>query len=152
MQIFMLDVDPEQNAKYYCDKHMKIILEATQMLCTVINDAGGESPYKSTHRNHPITAWARKSLSNWRWIKEFVAVLNDEKKFRYGTDHKSALIAKDLQEPDIPDKGLTEFPMAMPDVYKNGNLIKSYRKYYVCEKKHFATYKNRPVPYWMSRG
>lgn len=150
MQIFMLDKDPIQNAKYYCDKHMKIILEAAQMLCTVVNDTDGISPYKSTHRKHPITLWASKSLSNWRWIRSFVAVLNEEKKFRYGTDHKSALVAASLIEPNIPDIGLTPFPMAMPDIYKHkNNLIKSYRKYYICEKRHFCTWKNRPVPHWM---
>ena len=102
MQIFRLHEDMVQSAKWYCDKHMKIILEATQVLCTVLNESVRKqiSPYKSTHKNHPITKWANQSLSNWKWIKEFIAVLNDENKFRYGKDHKSALIAKDLPEPD----------------------------------------------------
>ncbi len=149
MQIFRLHEDMRQSAKWYCDKHMKIILEATQVLCTVVNESGGESPYKTTHKNHPITAWARQSLSNWKWIREFVSVLNDENNYRYRKDHKSALIARDLQEPNIDDIGLTPFPLAMPNVYKNGNLEKSYRKYYVCEKKHFCKWTNRPVPYWI---
>ena len=150
MQIFRLHEDMKQSAKWYCDKHMKIILEATQVLCTVINETGGISPYKTTHKKHPITIWANESLSNWKWIRDFVAVLNDENRFRYGKDHKSAMVAKDLPEPNIDDIGLTPFPLAMPKIYRNCNLERSYRKYYLCEKKHFAKWTNRPIPYWMN--
>ena len=156
MQIFRLHEDMEQSAKWYSDKHMKIILEATQILCTVINQNGGVAPYKSTHTKHPINIWANESLSNWRWIRKFVAVLNEENKYRYKKDHKSALIAAELPEPNIEDIGSTPFPMAFSNTYKNGNLEKSYRKYYICEKKHFksgpAKWTNRPIPYWMMNG
>ena len=56
MNIFYLDKDPQQAAKYHCDKHVvKMILESAQMLCTVVNEiSGGQvTPYKSTHKNHP---------------------------------------------------------------------------------------------------
>lgn len=154
MQIFILDKNPVINARYYSNKHMKIILEATQILCNVVNLTGGKTPYNSTHLKHPISLWAFESLSNWKWIKNFIAILNEENKYRYGKDHKSALVAKDLKEPDIPDIGLTSFPLAMPDVYKyKDDIVKSYRRYYVCEKKYFksgiAQWKNRPIPYWM---
>lgn len=151
MQIFILDEDMNQNAKYYCDKHMKIILEATQILCTVVNESAGKkiTPYKSTHKKHPITVWASESLANWKWIRSFIQALNEENRFRYGKDHKSALVARELPEPSIPDIGLTPFPQAFSNIYKGKDIVKAYRKYYICEKKHFAKWKNRPVPFFM---
>jgi hypothetical protein len=127
---------------------MKIILEATQVLCTVLVDSGGVAPYKPTHRIHPITKWAAKSLSNWLWIRDFVAVLNEENRYRYGKDHKSALVARELPLPSIPDIGFTGYIEAFPDRYKCGDVVKGYRKYYLCEKMRLFKWTNRPVPYW----
>ncbi len=151
MNIFYLSEDMAQCARYHCNKHVvKMILEYAQMLCTVVNESGGRSPYKSTHKNHTCTQWVRKSLSNWRWLKNFVSVLNQEKIYRYGTTHKSAIVVRNLQEPNIPDIGLTEFPQAMGNVYRVGkNPIKAYRRFYICEKKQFAEWKNRPIPFFM---
>lgn len=156
MQVFLLDKDMEKSAYYYSDKHLiKIILEVVQILCTTINESVGfkATPYKSTHINHPISKWCRESLSNWKWLLKFVMVLNREKIYRFDTPHKAALMAMWLPYPNIPDKGLTEFPQAMPDVYKCKDPIKAYRKYYKCEKSVFksgpAKWKNRPIPFFM---
>lgn len=150
MNIFILDTDKEKCAQYHCDKHLiKMILESVQILSTVVNESGGIAPYKSTHKKHPCTLWAMKSLSNWLWLKEFVSYLNKEKIYRYGKPHKSALLIENIQEPNIPDFGLTKFVMAMPNKYKCNKVVKSYRRYYICNKKHFATWKNRPIPYFM---
>ncbi len=148
MQIFILDYDERRSASYYADRHMKIILEATQVLCTVIIDAGGTAPYKPTHRNHPITRWAARSLSNWKWIRDFVAVLNDENLYRYGKVHKSSVVAAGLAEPDIEDVGFTGFIQAFNDRYLCRDVVRGYRKYYLCDKKHLFKWTNRPVPYW----
>jgi hypothetical protein len=154
MQVFILDRDMEKSARYYSDKHLiKIILEAVQILCTAVNLSGGEAFYKSTHINHPCNKWCRESLSNWKWLLKFVTVLNVEKVYRYGKPHNAALMALTLPLPNIPDKGLTEFPQAMPDAYKYKDPIQAYRRYYKCEKSVFksgpATWKNRPIPFFM---
>lgn len=150
MNIFVLDEDIEKSAQYHCDRHVnKMILEGTQMLCTVLQQIGKEAPYKATHENHPCTIWTGESLSNWKWLRDFIIALNLEKRFRYGGLHKSAVVAVMLEEPDIEDVGLTPFAQAMPSTYKNKDVVKAYRAYYRCEKKHFATWKNRPIPYWM---
>ena len=45
MNIFILDRDPKVCAQYHCDKHVvKMILETAQMICTVLNEVGHETP------------------------------------------------------------------------------------------------------------
>jgi hypothetical protein len=150
MNIFVLDNDLEKSCQYHNDKHVvKMILEGIQILSTALWETGKSAPYKSTHKNHPCCIWAKKSLSNWRWLKSFVLALNNEKIFRYGKSHRSVEFLKEMEEPDIPDIGLTPFVQAMPEIYRGKDAVKAYRKYYICEKKHFSTWKNRPTPYWM---
>jgi hypothetical protein len=155
MNIFILDSDINECAKYHNDKHVvKMILESAQMLCTAVNLSGGDAPYRSTHKNHPCSIWVRESLSNWRWLRDLTLALNDEFKFRYDkdTDHKSAIIVKSLEEPNISDVGLTPFPQAMPDEYKGEDPVDSYRRYYVKDKHHIAKWTKRRVPEWYFDG
>jgi hypothetical protein len=153
MNIFILDYDRKKSAQYHCDKHInKMILEGTQMLCTVLHKFGKSAPYKPTYMNHPCTLWVERSLSNWRWLRNFVVDLDKERFLRLGnlyTSHKSATVAIELPEPNINDIGLTSFVQTMPDKYKSDDVVIAYRKYYRCEKKNFATWKNRPVPFFM---
>ncbi len=45
MNIFLLDRDIRKCARYHADQHVvKMTLESAQMLCTVVNPAGGRSP------------------------------------------------------------------------------------------------------------
>jgi len=128
-----------------------MILESTQMLCTVLHLNGMPAPYKKTHATHPCTVWANKSRENWLWLKEFALKLNEEYKYRYGktTDHKSAAIVKTLPTPPLPSIGLTPFAKAMPDDLKKiSDPIEAYREYYIREKRHIAKWTNRPTPYW----
>jgi hypothetical protein len=48
------------------------------------------------------------------------------------------------------EQGLTPFALAMPDQYKVDDFVQSYRNYYIGEKKGFATWKNREIPYWFN--
>ena len=92
----------------------------------------------------------RESLSNWRWLKWLVEALNEEYKFRYGhnKNHKSYEVVMSLPEPNIPDKGLTQFRLAMPDDCKSDFAIESYRKYYQKHKQHLASWTKRGKPGW----
>ncbi|MBN2279157.1 MAG: hypothetical protein JXQ65_01100 [Candidatus Marinimicrobia bacterium] len=152
MNIFLLDKDIQKCATYHADQHViKMILEYAQMLCTVLNENGLQAPYKSTHKKHPCTLWAGESLSNWKWLRDLGLALNDEYKYRYGKreDHKSAEIIRSLSEPPIPDKGLTEFPQAMPKEYQvAGDPVQGYRNFYLYDKIRFAKWSRRPVPEW----
>jgi hypothetical protein len=156
VNIFVLDTDVQTCAEYHADRHVvKMILESTQMLCTVLNTLGVRSPYKSTHVNHPCTLWVGASLANWKWLRSLALYLNEEYKYRFDrrNDHKSAIVARGLVYPSIEDVGLTEFAQAMPDEYKvPGNVVAAYRQFYIAEKASFATWTKRPVPDWFSAG
>ncbi len=151
MNIFILDKDVKTCAQYHNDKHVvKMILESAQMLSTVCRESGINKGYKSTHKNHPCTKWARKSLANWNWLRELALELNEEWKYRFNhsRDHKSAALIKTLPEPRIADFGLTNFILAMPDDCKMKNPIKAYRRYYKRYKQHLAKWTKRKKPNW----
>jgi hypothetical protein len=152
MNIFILDHDIQKCARYHCDKHVaKMILEATQILCTVCNQHGIKTPYRSTHKHHPCVLWTGQSIQNWRWLKRLADALNREFKYRYGhiQDHRAYQILKALKAPPLPNIGLTPFVQVMPSEYKvPGDAITAYRQYYIGMKHAFATWKRRRVPKW----
>lgn len=152
MNIFILDRTIKKCARYHADQHVvKMILEETQILCTVLNENGATTPYRSTHVNHPCVVWAGESRSNWKWLQKLTLFLNEEYQYRYGatSDHRSAAIARDLPLPAIPDRGLTEFVQVMPERYRiNGDPVQAYRDYYVGEKSGFARWSRRRTPRW----
>lgn len=156
MNIFVLDLDIRKCAEYHADQHVvKMILESTQMLCTVLNEHGVETPYRSTHVHHPCTLWAGESLSNWQWLRELALSLNDEYRYRFerSEDHGSAVVAGGLAWPPIRDTGLTSFAQAVPDAYKvPGDPVRAYRRFYIAEKARFATWTRRSIPTWFREG
>lgn len=152
MNIFILDNDPARCAQMHADKHVvKMITESAQMLCTVLVLSGLEAPYRKTHANHPCTKWANSSLSNWIWLKTFTECLHEEYRHRYGIhkQHKAAMIARELANPNIVDIGLTPFAQAMPDQYKSTDPVQAYRNYYNGEKQHLFSFSNREKPFWI---
>lgn len=156
MNIFVLDKDPVICARYHCDKHVvKMILESTQMLCTLHHSISGTDyhiPYKSTHHNHPCNRWLRDSVSNYNWLLDLTSALNQEYRFRYNktVDHKSYTVAMRLPPPSYKDIGLTKWARAMPNECKiDDDIILSYRKYYNTKKKHLLQYTKRDKPKWI---
>lgn len=154
MNIFLLDKNINKCVKYHCDQHViKMILESTQILCTVLHINGLYAPYKPSHMQHPSVLWAGKSLQNWLWLRKLVFALNDEYRYRYNTNvnHKSYEIAKALKIPPLPKLGLLEHPQVMPEKYKVLNdPVKAYRNFYIFEKSKFALWRKRKKPKWYS--
>jgi hypothetical protein len=151
MNIFVLSRDPLTSAKSQCDKHVvKMTLETAQMLCSVLIEHGYEAPYRKAHARHPCTVWAGYSLSNWNWLVKHGTGLAAEFKLRYKKEHKSQKVIEWASElhPDIPEYGLTQFAMAMPDKYKGESVVASYRRYYINEKRRFAKWKFTQPPNW----
>lgn len=152
MNVFVLDEDMQKSAEYTCDKHVvRMITEHVELLCSAYFYTGQEniSPYYLSHPNHPIAKWVRYSLSNWIWLRDYTLVLYDEYKYRYhNRDHKAGEACKKLLLPDLEDKGRTVMPCAMPDKYKTGSVVESYRNYYIAEKQHIIKYTKRNVPEW----
>ena len=158
MNIFFLDFDTKKCAKYHCDKHVvKMILETAQLLCGVhhvtdhvTDKVTPQVPYKLSHKNHPCAIWTRESLSNYLYLCDLGLELCKEYTYRYGKRHKSQDVIEWclMNKPDIVDKDFTTPPKAMPDEYKVGDVIQSYRNYYVGAKKDFCKWKNRDIPEW----
>ena len=154
MNIFFLDEDPTMSAQYHVDKHVvKMILETAQLLCGVHHATAPDNtyvPYKLSHKNHPCSIWARTSLSNYLYLCELGLELCKEYTYRYGKRHKSQDVIEWflINKPIVPDVEFTEPAMAMPDEYKVGDVVQSYRNYYMGSKSGFATWKNRQKPFW----
>lgn len=151
MNIFVLSLQIIECAMFHCDQHVvKMILESAQMLCTACILSGGKAGYRVVHQKHPCNLWILKSLSNWRWLRDLASALNDEFKFRYNrtVNHKSFDVISELEEPNIEDKGLTPFSLAMPEEFKDPDPVQAYRNYYAGAKYKFATWKNREIPEW----
>ena len=153
MNIFILDHDIEQNARYHCDQHVvKMILESAQLLCTALNKKGFETPYRSTHVNHPCTLWTEASYSNFKYLSDLAIALNQEYLYRYQSerDHRSVAVIDQIQDLKYEDIGLTPFAQAMPEKYKvPGDAVTAYRKFYNGEKLSFASWTRRPIPDWV---
>lgn len=90
MNIFVSNDCPHKSAKYLDDRRLnKMILESAQLLSTAINLNGGNAPYKTTHKNHPVSKWTRKSKGNYSWLlKHFIALCLEFSK-RRNKVHKS---------------------------------------------------------------
>jgi hypothetical protein len=126
-----------------------MVLEYCQIMCTVLNERGYSTPYKTTHRQHPCVKWANESLSNYLWLRQLGLELHKEFQFRYGKQHKSGLVIESLPIPDMTDFGLLPFAQAMPEQIREKNFVKAYRNYYKIDKAHLLVYSKRERPNWL---
>lgn len=139
MNIFFLDQNPQLAAQYQCDKHVvKMILESAQLLCTAHRlrplHEFPEKFYKATHINHPCSIWTRKCLANYVWLALHAKYLCKEYTYRYNKIHKSEEIIHWClyYGPNIPYRFVpTEPAQAMPEQYKDEDVVTAYRNYYI---------------------
>lgn len=177
MNVFLLSLNPKENVKYYCDKHVvKMIVESTQLLCASsfrsysnisIFDTKDEKDmrlwnewnisnnfmgYLPSHLKHPCTLWLIESLDNWLYLKDLAYCLINEWCYRYRhspLEHPCKKVLDNLAEPKLPALGLTEPPQCMPEKYKISNdVIMAYRNYYIGEKWKFVKWTKRGIPDW----
>ena len=167
MNIFYLDHNVEQCAKYHTDKHVvKMILEYAQLLSTahrvldgqkvdkqyVLDDWREDALYKATHVNHPSAIWTRESSANYEWLVNMLYALCSEYGYRYGKVHKVESSGLSFMLKSLPtnigrSKIFTQPTPAMPDEFiVPGNSIQSYKNYYIGAKQHLHSWKNREVP------
>jgi hypothetical protein len=160
MNIFVLDYDKKLAAKYHCDKHIvKMTTETAQMVSfthRIIND--NHLPefimnISKSQVSHPCTKWARESYENFIWLCEFGMELYNEYQNRYNKPDKHQRSKNIFQwslknPPNLPKKGLTKFPLAMPDDVKTNDVVESYRNFYIKYKKDFAEWKHSEKPKW----
>jgi hypothetical protein len=154
MNIFYIHPDPIISAQQLADDHIrKMQIESAQMCCTAHWAIGNEAPYKRAHYNHPSTRWTRESIQHYRWLVQHGLEICKEFTKRYGKPHKTQAVLEWCRdnEPNIPDNGFTPPPQCMPDVYKNSDAIKAYRRFYILDKvgvKGLKWNKLNNVPEW----
>jgi hypothetical protein len=160
MNIFILSKNPKRCARYHCNKHVvKMILESAQLLCIAhrilddVSEINDTKLYGLTHKNHPCAKWVRESFENYLWLYNLFIELCNEYTFRYDKIHLSDIKYRKVlsQLPNnIPMDPMTNFALAMPDLYKGEDAVESYRNYYLSEKRYLCVWKRRKDPYWFN--
>ncbi len=115
--------------------------------------------YKATHINHPSARYVREDPQQYIWTTLLLRALCSEYTYRYGKVHKTerdGLV--DWLFDNIPHNIKNDKPfelpyLAMPEsCIIPGDVVSSYRKYYIQEKRHIANWSgkvnSRPVPEW----
>lgn len=115
-----------------------------------IDDEGNPSPYKITHLNHPCTIWVRESYSNFKWLLTCTLSLCKKYTSIYGKRHLCENICDWMfkNKPNLPDKGLTKFALAMPDQYKTNDDVLSYRLFYISKMSYMKLNWSLVTPEW----
>lgn len=180
MNIFVLSECPVESAQLQCNKHIpKMVLESAQMLSTAHRILDGkievrksksgktnvkywklDEPlesviYKAVHVNHPCTVWTMKTSSNYYWHYNHFIALCDEYTYRYGKQHKSDLLLRNVLSAlpkNIPVGQLTSHALAMganPECIDHNDIVGSYRKFYQTKQQRFKmVWTKRQVPEW----
>ncbi len=115
--------------------------------------------YSATHTNHPSAVWARDNYHNYKRLYALFVATCDEYTHRYGKVHMTDTKLRDIlaTPPNFVDdhktKILTDPTPAMPDECKiPGDVVGSYRKYYIDKKVDMAKWTNREPPEWFIIG
>jgi hypothetical protein len=158
MNIFAFHHDPHTAASMLDDKRVnKMILESVQTISTAVWENGmptrpltkAGTPYKPTHRNHPVVKWAGECAGNMYWLIRYTRALGQEFEARFGHVHSSIESLETWMDNHamidggyglhgiwnyIPAGRRTDFVQCMPDEYKSASSPMAYRQYYLAEK------------------
>jgi hypothetical protein len=108
--------------------------------------------YSATHINHPSAVWVRQSSKNYVWLYQLFTELLKEYTHRYHKLHACEKLVDTLSAlpTHIPEGEFTEPTPAMPEEYRvPGDSIQSYKNYYLGDKSHMFSWKNRETPSWI---
>ena len=103
--------------------------------------------------NHPFVSWSRLSQKNFFWIRQLGLNLCKEFSYRHSLHHSHRFeddIKKAFTCKDKNPLTLNKAPRCMPEYFKNEDIVKSYRDYYLSYKSDLLQYTKRNVPYWVS--
>jgi hypothetical protein len=106
VNLFITSDDLGECARFLDDRRLiKSILENTQLLSTAVNVYGGKGCYRTTHVNHPISVWTRKTRGNFKYVLDFTYKLIEEYALRFSKIHACYSLLPDLaaQAELIPD-------------------------------------------------
>ena len=132
---------------------VKMILESCQILSTVLNEQGLDAPYRSFNPKHPSCLWAAESSDNFMKLAVHCSAMIMEYSERFGKTHKCAAVLErilQLYTPELfPSREPTPIRQAMPEHFKSGNPVLSYRKYYASKPR--IRYPADKVPSWFNK-
>jgi hypothetical protein len=168
MNIFFLHRCPRKAARYAVDKHVvKMLLETCQLLYTCHHATGSTAlstapfrkgttvrGYLKLNPNHPCGKWLRQSSVHYLWLSSYGIALLAEYEHRYKGSHACAEHIRWLHRnppPLLANHGWATPALAMPDAYKSGDPVASYRRYYLGDKQHILKWTGRHVPHWVPR-
>jgi hypothetical protein len=159
MNIFVLSICVGECAAQYMWKHcIKIILEITQMMSAELTDEERDSmytygltPYRPTHKNHPMTKWVNRSMDNYQWSGWLAFQLCTRYTNKYHKVHKcSPYIIWMLQHITRPRVvgmhttycnhvrcrafHLSSIPQCMPVEFKDDDPVVAYQSYYTYKR------------------
>lgn len=151
MNIFFLHRVPMICAHMHADIHVnKMLLESAQLMSTAHHLTGGTAPYKSTHANHPCAVWVRESQLHYSYVYRLAHQLGVEFFRRYGKQHKTAVevLPQLAKAPTSLPSIWRDPPLAMPDEFKGGDAVDSYKKYYLSKSSTMPLrwYRSEKVP------
>ena len=163
MNIFVLDENPFTAAHCMDDVRVpKMCVESAQMMASALRRHGATDeqmpltkagkPYKGGYKHHPCTVWAGDSRANFVWLALHAEALLDEYHHRFGKVHAchNPIYQMSSMRNIIPEGDLTPFAQAMPDEYKDDDVVKAYRSYYKSKQysKGGVRYVRADVPTW----
>jgi hypothetical protein len=191
MNIFVLDENPVTAAKYMDDVRLpKMCVESAQMMAASLRRHGATdeqmpltkpkwitaldntdtmwfvpTPYKGGYKHHPCTVWAGDSRANFQWLARHAQALLTEYSNRFDKVHACSAPIHIMSCIDyiIPEGGLTQFALAMPDEYRPEPIddeivyhaypkfaVQAYRSYYKSKQysKGGVRYVRADVPTW----
>lgn len=147
-----MDSDLKKSVQQHCDKHIvSQAKEAAQLLSTALHTVDHPNPpYRVTHINHPDAKYARSNRSNYLYVCNLLDALLQEYTERYGKIHSCARHLKLFLEAAkmFPEGEFTEPPQCMPEIYRSDDTVKSYRAYYLGEKRAICKWRNGNIPDW----
>lgn len=143
MNIFPIDINPENCAKWSCDQHIvKILTEAVEVYSSALaythKEIWDKLDWKCKYKiiKTPIVQWACND-SNRIWLCFYIYELNKEYEYRYGKKHKAykvfTCLANSVKEMPYKDIQLTfpdTFVQIVPEHLKQDNAIEAYKNYY----------------------
>jgi len=171
MNIFALSPDPIISARAHCDQHLhKMILESAQMVSTAFHLRGHGTGlpwlYKPAYEKHPCTKWTAESNHNICWLIELALELENIRQELGCPYHASTEVikfARDYLAEEFPFATMyhfTDHALAMPIEIRTLPRLSPYEKYqeyyrrknklWTALDKRPMTWKNRPVPSFMS--
>lgn len=173
MNIFVVDLDPNEAARQLCDKHVfKMHTESVQLLVSLANNLGikhhtlkkNGTLHQGGYPHHPCCKWLEESINNVDWLLHHAYELcyehqrrswlrgEDVLPFSYSQLNSWVGIALPWVQQIVPNVLRTPFPQCMPEQYRCDNAVEAYRAYYIGDKSSIAEWKHLSPPAWYKQG